>query len=179
MNRIDSESVSPAHLLKPSITHGSSELVKAHTPRRGRYSCRNMQALHGSRYCIPSTRFNRLPLSQLVPRPAVPRGACGSVPDMRSRRWRSESGWAVWHGPELVKAHTPRGVRPSCCSTFLSVPPSLSPPPTPDPPIPPPPLRRHSLLPSYPSPPSILSHPTSPHPFDSLFYGGSACINAT
>ena len=43
----------------PSGTaHGSSELVKAHTPRRGRHSCRNMQALHGSRYCIPSTRFN-------------------------------------------------------------------------------------------------------------------------
>jgi hypothetical protein len=39
------------------------------------------------------------PRSQLVPRPAVPRGACGSVPVMRSRRWRSESGWAVRYGP--------------------------------------------------------------------------------
>ena len=39
------------------------------------------------------------PRSQLVPRPAVPRGACGLVPVMRSRRWRSESGWAVRYGP--------------------------------------------------------------------------------
>jgi hypothetical protein len=42
----------------------------------------------------------RGPRSQLGPRPAVPRGACGSVPVTRSRRWRSESGFrAVRHGP--------------------------------------------------------------------------------
>ncbi len=39
------------------------------------------------------------PRSQLGPRPAVHRGACGSVPVMRSRRWHSESGWAVRYGP--------------------------------------------------------------------------------
>ena len=63
----------------PSGTaHGSSELVKAHTPSRGRPSCRNnvwvsstlffsslrssrnsVQALLESRYCIQSTRFNK------------------------------------------------------------------------------------------------------------------------
>ena len=41
----------------------------------------------------------RGPRSQLGPRPAVPRGACGSVPVMRSRRRRSESGFrAVRYG---------------------------------------------------------------------------------
>jgi hypothetical protein len=34
-----------------------------------------------------------------VPRPAAPRGACGSVPVMRSRRWRSASAWAVRYSP--------------------------------------------------------------------------------
>jgi hypothetical protein len=34
-----------------------------------------------------------------VPRPVVPRGAGGSIPVMRSRRWRSASGWAVQYSP--------------------------------------------------------------------------------
>jgi hypothetical protein len=49
--------------------------------------------------------------------PVVPCGACGSMPVMQSRRWRSASGWAIRYGrgsSELVKAHTPRRDRPGC-----------------------------------------------------------------
>jgi len=60
----------------------------------------------------PEQMSRKCPRSQSGPRPAVPRGACGSVPVMRSRRWRSEqrvvrSPGPAHGSPGLVKPYGP------------------------------------------------------------------------
>ncbi len=102
-----------AQLLRPARSPRSQEWSRGRRCRDAHASTRSLRGpstadgpgwAHGRRCRFVQRRAAPAwpahgPRSQLVPRPAVPRGACGSVPVMRSRRWRSESGWAVRYGP--------------------------------------------------------------------------------
>jgi hypothetical protein len=73
----------------PSVTaHGSSELVKAHTPRRGRPSCRN------TAFRAWPHRVVFAPVRASRRRPCAAPGTCGGLVGMlRCRWWHGRSNW--------------------------------------------------------------------------------------